>query len=491
MGEKQIILEATGEELILTFLQKTIKGTEWENRLFLAGGAVRDEIMGKKPKDLDFVVEGGIDSGINFANWLGKQLNVYRPNTNPVIYPRFGTAKLSLHNNKLNLADTDLEFVAPRKEIYTPGSRKPTVSKGTLKDDVFRRDFTVNSLIKNVSTGEILDMSGKGFNDIKNGIIRTTSDPTIIFKDDPLRMMRAIRFSVKYGFKMEPEIISNIKKNSDLIETISKERISDELNKILVSPSPAQGIELLRETGLLEHVLGPSFMSLIGMTQNKHHIDDAYNHTLKVLQGTPPDLKTRLMALFHDIGKSETRTTTDDGDVHFYEHERVGQDITRRIMTGLKYSNDMIDSVVKGVGGHMMLKHGTDDGSKLSDKSLRKFNANMGGDLHNILDLIHADNSAHSDDASMPNQIGKVKERMSNLKAPTDNSKIKLPIDGNDLIEMGLKPGPIFRQIMDAVLDAWYENPDITREDAIEIAKSHMIKHDVTEIKNIMNYLIK
>ena len=275
------------------------------------------------------------------------------------------------------MPNIDLEFVAPRQEIYKPGSRKPEVKNGNMYNEVMRRDLTINSLMKNLSTGEIMDLSGKGIDDIKNKVIRTTSSPDIIFNDDPLRMMRVIRATVKLGFKIAPDVIPSIKKNSDLIDTISKERISDELNKILVSPSPAQGIELLRETGLLEHVLGPSFMTLIGMTQNKYHIDDAYNHTLKVLQGTPADLKTRLMALFHDIGKSQTRTTSDNGDVHFYDHEKAGQDITRNIMTGLKYSNDMIDSVVKGVGSHMMLKHGTDDASKLSDKSLRKFNANM------------------------------------------------------------------------------------------------------------------
>jgi putative nucleotidyltransferase with HDIG domain len=484
--KQELLTETTEEDKILLFLQNIIKNTEWYDKVYLAGGAVRDEIMGEKPKDLDFVIIGDIDAGINFATWLAKNLDIHKTNSNPVIYPRFGTAKLSLSGNKYNLVNTDLEFVAPRKEVYAPGNRKPKVSSGELKDDILRRDLTINSLVKNISTNQIIDLTGKGIDDIKNGIIRTTSDPTIIYKDDPLRMMRSVRFSVKYGFKIIPEVIENIKKNAGLIDSISKERIQDELNKILVSPSPAQGIELLRETNLLEHVLGSDFMKMIGMTQNKFHIDDAYNHTLKVLQGTPANLKTRLMALFHDIGKVNTRSTEENGDVHFYRHEEESMNLARKILTGLKYSNDIIDSVVKGVGAHMQLKHGEDSGDKLSNKSLRKFTASMGPDLHDILDLIHADNSSHSADASMPNQIGRVKERLSTLQPPEDKSQIKLPINGNDLIDMGLKPGPIFRQIMDAIQDAWFDDPDLTRETAINIAKQIMLDKNINEIKRIM-----
>lgn len=483
--KKEILTEATEEDKILLFLQKIIENTEWQGKVYLAGGAVRDEIMGLKPKDLDFVITGDIDAGINFATWLAKLLNIYKPNSNPVIYPRFGTAKLSLSGNKHDLANTELEFVAPRKETYTPGSRKPKVSSGELKDDILRRDLTINSLVKNISTNEIIDLTGKGISDIKKGIIRTTSDPTIIYKDDPLRMLRSIRFSVKYGFKIMSETFENIKKNSGLIDTISKERIQDELNKILVSPSPAQGIELLRETNLLKYVLGSKFMSLIGMTQNKHHIDDAYNHTLKVLQGTPPDLKTRLMALFHDIGKSITRTVDDNGDVHFYEHEKRGGALVKDIMKDLKYSNEMIDSVVKGVESHMQLKQGKDDATQISNKLLRKFSLSMGSELDRVLDLIHADNSSHSDESSMPNQVNAVKDRLKTLNTDV-KAKVILPINGNDLIDMGLKSGPIFTEILDAVQDAWFENPDLTRDEAINIAKQIMLNKNINEIKRIM-----
>jgi len=169
---KKLLQESTNEEHILDFLKNKIKKTEWESKVYLAGGAVRDEIMGLKPKDLDFLILGELTSGIDFAEWLGKELGNYKKESNPVIYPRFGTAKLSLKNNNSNLPVTELEFVAPRKETYEPGSRKPIVTSGELKDDALRRDLTINSLLKNISTGEIIDITGNGISDLKNGLIK-------------------------------------------------------------------------------------------------------------------------------------------------------------------------------------------------------------------------------------------------------------------------------------------------------------------------------
>jgi len=488
MTKSQLLFESTEEE-VLKFLQNLIKGTEWDNKVFLAGGAVRDEIMGKPPKDLDFVITGDIDAGINFATWLTKQLGNYKPESNPVIYPLYGTAKISLGYSKYNLPSIDLEFVAPRKEKYSTGSRKPKVSGGQLIDDVMRRDLTINSLLKNISTGEILDLTGKGIEDIKNGLIRTPADPSIIFKDDPLRMLRAIRFAVKYDFKFTDELIKYIKKYSSWIKIISHERIKDELNKILVSPKPDAGIRLLKITGLLDYVI-EEFNETFGMKQNKHHKEDVFKHTMSVLAKTPPDLKTRLMALFHDIGKVLTRTVTPDGSVHFYGHEKASEDMVRNIMSRLKYPGDLIDAVAKGVSHHMSLKHGADDASQLSDKSLRKFTSVVGNNLTNILDLIHADNISHANESAMPNQIELVRQRIERLNTQIDNSNNKLPINGDDLIKMGLKPSKLFKDILTAVQDAWYENPNITREEALDIANRIRLQSNITEIKNLMGKML-
>lgn len=484
-----VLTESTQEEEVLLFLKKLIKGTEWENKLLLVGGAVRDEIMGKKPKDLDFVVNGDINAGINFSVWLGQKLGNFKQDSNPVIYPRYGTSKLSLNYNKYKLPNIDLEFVAPRQETYTTGSRKPNVINGDLMDETLRRDLTINSLMKNVSTDEILDLSGKGVNDIKNGIIRTTSNPDIIFKEDPLRMLRAIRFAVKYGFKMEPEVLNGIKKHANSISDISRERVTDELNKILLTVNPEKGMQLLKDLHLLRYVI-EEFNDAIGMTQNEFHDEDVFNHTLTVLKNTPPELKSRLIALFHDIGKTLTRTVDAEGKVHFYGHEEVSERLVRQIMTRLKYPNELIDAVAAGVRNHMYLKHGEDDSSKLSDKTLRKFVASVGDNLEYVLDVIHADNISHAGETAMKNQINAVRERLKTLNMNVRKENMKLPINGNDLIQMGFKPSPLIGEILAAVQDAWYENPNMTREDALEIVDKIKLNNNINEIKTLMNKLI-
>lgn len=464
----------TPEEKVMETLKTIINGTEWEGKVFSAGGSVRDEIMGKPVKDLDFVVNKK-NGGIEFSIWLGNVLGNFKIESNPVIYERFGTSKLSLRNNNMDLPNIDLEFVEPRKETYTTDSRKPEVTNGELIDDVFRRDYTINSLLKNVSTGEILDLTGKGIEDIKNGIIRTTSDSDSIFKDDSLRIMRGVRFSVKYGFVVDPMTYLSMKKCSSHINHISKERITEELNKILVSDNPDMGIRLLYDIDVLGVII-PELVLAKGMTQNLYHNEDVFDHTLTVLKNTPPDLKTRLIALFHDIGKVETRTVSPDGNVHFYAHELVGSKMVRNIMSRLKYSNDVIDFVETGVKFHMSLKHGGDDCSKLSDKSLRKFRKNVGDVIPNLLDVIHSDNVAHSEHGSMPNQISIVRERLEELKDEVLVENVKLPLTGDDLIKLGFKPSPIFRTILDSVQEAWFENPNITYDEALVIVNNYKVE---------------
>jgi tRNA nucleotidyltransferase (CCA-adding enzyme) len=245
------------------------------------------------------------------------------------------------------------------------------------------------------------------------------------------------------------------------------ERVRDELNKILVTEDPARGIRLLRDSGLLPHV-SKELQQAVGMTQNVHHKDDVFDHTMEVLSGTRPELIRRLMALFHDIGKVATRIETPTG-VHFYGHEDVGAEVVEKIMRNLKYPSDLIDAVKIGVKNHMRLKSGG-DAANLSDKTLRKFKIALGDQLEQVLDVIHADNTAHADASSMPNQIERVRQRLQALDIQV--KKPNLPINGNDLIQMGVPKGPLFSTILSAVTDAWFGNPNITREEAIAIAKT-------------------
>lgn len=477
---KKLILEGIMEKAVLDFISKIIKNTEWDGKIFLAGGAVRDEFMGKDPKDLDLLINSP-NGGIEFAKWITKKVGAYKgganeedAGSNPVIFPRFGTAKFNLRgvvHNGIDLSDMDVESVMPRKEQYVTGSRKPEVSSGELKDDVDRRDFTVNSLLKDLSTGEILDLTGLGKADIKAGIVRTPLNPDKIFTDDPLRLLRAARFCIKYDWKLPMFMIRSMKRNAAQLPNISQERIRDELNKMLVTSSPAKAIKLLKVTGLLPFII-PELLPAVKMIQNKYHKHDVFQHTLEVLSKTESVLIQRLMGLFHDIGKTVTRSVEPETQgVHFYGHEAAGERIVGEVMSRLKYPTELIDAVKLGVRNHMRLKQAGDTGVKIKDTTLLRFRNDMGEQLDNMLKVIHADNIAHAEASSMPNQIIGIRQRLEKLKEiPT---KPKMPITGFDLQNiLGLKPGPIFKDIFTAVTDAWYENPALSKEEALEIAKT-------------------
>jgi len=471
---RQLIQEGIQEDTALDFISKTIKGTEWENHVFLAGGAVRDEIMGKEIKDLDLVVDLP-NGGILFAKWITKHTNCYKANSNPVIFPRFGTAKFQLYrviHNGIDISNIQIEAVMTRKEKYTSGSRKPDVTPGTLKQDVERRDFTVNSLLKNLTNNEILDLTGIGKDDIKRGLLRTPLDPDIIFSEDPLRQLRIIRFCVKYDWDIPMFMIKALKRNASKLQFISDERIQDELSKILVSKNPDKGIRLLQMTGLMKYI-APEYNELKGLTQNKYHKDTADKHTLEVLKNVPPKLVTRLSAWLHDIGKAKTKEVIDN-ETHFYKHEEVSAYMAKKILQKLKYPNDIIDQVVLNIREHMRLKGAGKQGEIISDKALRKLKMDIGEHLNDLLDLIHADNSSHSEEHSLSNQIPAIRKRLANIK-DISKEKSPLPISGNDIMQaFNLKPGKEIGRLLKIIENAWLENPDLTKEEAIEILKKEI-----------------
>lgn len=468
--EKEVIMEGAHAKDIEAFLKDIIQGTEWAGKVFAVGGFVRDELMEKTPKDIDVVVNKN-QGGIEFATWLAKKLGIYKEGSNPVTFPKFGTAKVSFDGvvyNGIDFSGEDLEAVMPRAEQYNdPNSRKPDVKHTDIKGDALRRDLSINAIYKDISSGQFYDPVG-GIEDIKNKRIRTPIDPDLIYADDALRMFRVIRFATKFGWELTPEVINGIKRNIHRLGNTSKERIRDELNKILTSDDPVRGMRMLKDTGLLPYV-SQELQQAVGMTQNVHHVHDVFDHTMEVLKNTNPILVQRLMALFHDVGKVATRSETPTG-VHFYGHEDASEEIVDNVLRDLKYPTEIIDAVKIGVKNHMRLKHGGNDAVKLSDKSLRKFKIDLGDQLENILTVIHADNIAHADASAMPNQIEKVRERLKALDIQV--KKPVLPINGNDLINLGVKPGPLFGKILSAITDAWFENPNITRDQAIDIVKT-------------------
>lgn len=464
----------TKEEAAITQIKKLIKGSIFQDISYLCGGAVRDIFLNRPIKDIDIVVEMP-DGGVKLADFLCET----HPDIckNRCTFQNFGTAKFTMITD---LGEVDVETVHTRKEVYRDKeSRNPETCYGTLLEDVYRRDFTIGALFQNITTGEILDLTGIGIQDIKNKKIRCVREPLgveqidITFIDDGLRSMRAVRMAAVFDFEITPETLDGIKRNTSRLSIISKERISDELGKILCCNHPMKGLELLRITGLLHEII-PEFDDLIGMTQNQHHWGTVWDHTLSVVSYTQPVLKNRLAALFHDIGKSKTRTIGSKLEVHFYNHETVGSDMAYDIMRRLKMPLDVIEDVCFVIEQHMRTKSFGDDTKKISDKAIRKLQSDLGDRLDLVLDVIHADNMSHSQNAMMPNQKDNIFKRINLLKEKgLDCEKIILPVNGDDVMAItGISPGPKVKEILNILKEQYLENPTITRDECIKIIKN-------------------
>ncbi|MDP8203359.1 MAG: HD domain-containing protein [Candidatus Tenebribacter mawsonii] len=429
---------------VVKVITDTIRETEFENNTFIAGGFVRDKVMGKESNDLDIVVTLP-DGGIELANLLFQK----KLSSRPVIFQRFGTAQVNILGYKI-------EFVMSRKESYKNNNRKPAVAHGTITEDIYRRDFTMNSLIMNVMDNKIQDITNKGIEDIKAKIIRTTSQPDLIFKEDPLRMLRAVRFAVQLNFTLETETLNGIILNAPMLKYISRERIRDELIKILLSSSPAEGIKLMIKTGIIQNII-PEISLLQDVQQNKYHDRDVLGHTLQVLQNTPNDLVLRLSALLHDISKPQTKTQDKKG-IHFYHHEVAGAKRARKILNDLKFPKDIIDKVSKIIKNHMRLKSFGDNIINLSDVAVRRLIFQMQNELEPLLSLIHADNISHADAYILANQIPNLK-----LRIASNQKKIigkKLPVTGRDImLHFEISEGQNVGKILDRAHEIWLKHP--------------------------------
>lgn len=455
---------------ICDYLQDIIEGTLFENHCFAVGGCLRDEILGHEIKDIDLCIDLP-DGGIDFANWLYKEKLLTHE---PVVYPTYGTAMFCLKE----FPDVELEVVQTRKEQYKDkNSRNPEVVFGSLQEDCFRRDLTINSLYYDISKNVYIDLTGKGYNDIQNHIIRTTGEPDVIFLDDPLRILRVCRFSSRYGWEIEENTFEGMKRNVNRLSIITKERIQDEFNKMLVCDKPVMALNLIKEIGAMKYII-PELEETYGLKQNKSHFGDVWEHTLKVVENTRNDLELRMAALLHDIGKINTRTVDDNGNVHFYKHELVSSEMCHTILRRLKYSNDFIQTVQILVKNHMRTKNFGNDCSHMKDKTLRKMQYELGDDMMKCLELIDADNKAHAPEYCMPNQVENIKKRLEKFKEDgTSMENYKLPVNGNDVMEaLGIEPCAKVKECLDWLMKFAFNNPKISREELLTKIKQYEYK---------------
>jgi poly(A) polymerase len=450
-------------EDILNALRDATRGTTYAGRLFLVGGFVRDKALGlpSAKDDLDIVTEL---NALELAELLWEQGIAQFP---PVVYPRFGTAMIVVQGR-------DVELVTARIESYAPHSRKPEqVHPGTLIDDARRRDFTINTLLENLHTGELTDPLGLAYTDLDAQIIRTPTEPGLTFADDPLRMLRAVRFAARFGFTIAPETWEAIRANASRLAIISAERINDEFSKTLLTVRAPLGLHLLKDSGLLA-LFAPELLEMVGVTQNAFHVYDVWTHTLVALGSLPADasLVLRLATLFHDTGKPRTRMVDAEEHVHFYGHQDVSAEIVRAWMHRLKFSNEEIAAVTRLVAEHMRIGEYHAD---WTDSAVRRLIRDLGPCLPELFALHAADVAGLSPDHQDIFRAHELRARIEDIQEHQDVTKLTSPLTGQEIMTLlDLEPGKGVGHVKDYLTNEVVEGrlaPD-DKENAAKLARA-------------------
>ena len=425
---------------------------------YLVGGYVRDIFLERPTNDIDVVVVGsGIEVAKKLQQLLGTNQKTGRPRAHLAVYRNFGTAQVKFY-------DTEVEFVGARKESYNRLSRKPIVEDGTLEDDQNRRDFTINAMaicLNKDRFGELVDPFD-GIYDLEDGIIRTPLDPDITFSDDPLRMMRCVRFSAQLRFFIEDETFEALSRNAERIKIVSGERIADELNKIMKTAQPSRGLAELQRCGLLQLII-PELAALdIVETRNGRAHKNNFYHTLEVVDNVAKhsdNLWLRWAALFHDVGKTKSKRWEPALGWTFHNHNYIGAKMIPSIFRRMKLPMDAkMKYVEKLVDLHMRPIVIADE--VVTDSAVRRLMNDAGDDIDNLMTLCEADITSKNEvrKKRFLENFRMVREKLTDLKERDYKRLLQPVIDGNEIMEMfSLQPcrevGQLKQYLKDAVLD--------------------------------------
>lgn len=485
------------EQEIFDILKRVVADNNLDMTLRVAGGWVRDKLLGVNSKDIDIAVDRG--SGEEFANlvhdWL--ENNGYEAKGVGIIEANPDQSK-HLATATTFILGLPIDFVNLRTETYAENSRIPTVSVGTPEEDAFRRDLTINALFYNINTGKVEDFTGKGIEDLKNGVIRTPLDPKITFKEDPLRILRGIKFSARYGFQLAPDLIEAAKDKNiidALDKKVSKERIGAELKGMLKSQNPAQALRILKDLGLRDAVFKkPEGLSPWDMDQrNPHHELFLWDHLVKVVETLNDIIKDKdvesddkiillLAALMHDIGKLDPSIQGEkelEGQMiaSYHGHEESSARIAEHLLRELKLSNKEIEGVINLIAPAGRAEQLSRTNKTPSRKALAKLVRMVGEKWQHALWLAMADDASKKRDGVEKDKFTPYLSMIKQINEMdlTEAHQIKPILNGKEIMDiLQLKPGPQVGEALSQLMDWQLENPEASKDDAIRWVLSNL-----------------
>ena len=466
------ITASVAEQEVERLFRAFLPGTPFEGKMFIVGGYVRDEYLKQitkdekiEPKDLDIVVDSTKTTSEQATKFIADHFNKISPES--ISTPRkMGAAypiwqivfktNIEFKGETYHTKGAQIEFADSQKEHFPdPASRQRVTEPGTIHEDILRRDFTINMMLKDLTTGEIKDFTGRSKKDIEKGLITGHPDVSLddMFSNDPLRMIRAARFQAKYGWTIPQYMKDAIKKNAHRIEIVSSERITEELKKVMKYGKLADTVRFMVETGLIKYI-SHEVEALKGSEHSKlHHQEgDVLTHTLMVLDNTGPGIVSQMAALLHDVGKPATKEIIED-KISNKGHEAVSGQIAEAVMTRLRFDGDDIKKVRRIVENHMRPHSLAREigRSGLSTKAIRKFIRDVGEDIVDaVLDLARADELG-----KLPptNAIPDLRKKIDEVRKQTPSVSKKPLLDGNEIMALGVPQGPRVKEIMKFVTD--------------------------------------